>query len=140
MPRRHPKGCCMTIKKPDDLRGDKVTDESAYMNRRALIRSAIFVASVAATAGIYRAINPSLRRSGPPPQEDELASLLPTTQPQESATAPSDMSKAFRTNEPKTPFDAVTHYNNFYEFSTDKEGPAEMAQDFVSRPWTVANS
>ena len=126
----------MTIKKPDDLRGEKVTDGSAYLNRRALIRSAIFVASVAATAGIYRAINPGSRRSVSQPPDEQLATLLPTTQ--ESTTAPSDMSSAFRTNEPKTPLDAVTHYNNFYEFSLDKEGPAEMAQDFVTRPWTVA--
>jgi sulfoxide reductase catalytic subunit YedY len=36
-----------------------------------------------------------------------------------------------------TPFEAVTNYNNYYEFTTDKEGVAPMSRDFVVRPWTV---
>jgi sulfoxide reductase catalytic subunit YedY len=31
----------------------------------------------------------------------------------------------------------ITHYNNYYEFTTDKEGVAELAKNFKSRPWTV---
>jgi len=31
----------------------------------------------------------------------------------------------------------VTHYNNYYEFSTDKEGPADLAKNFKTRPWNV---
>jgi sulfoxide reductase catalytic subunit YedY len=36
-----------------------------------------------------------------------------------------------------TPFEAVTGYNNFYEFTVDKEGVALMAKDFKTSPWTV---
>lgn len=36
-----------------------------------------------------------------------------------------------------TPFEAVTTYNNFYEFSVDKEGVAPLAKDFKTSPWTV---
>src|SRR5205807_1209886 len=43
----------------------------------------------------------------------------------------------FSTDEKITPFKDVTHYNNYYEFSTDKEGPAELAKNFRTRPWTV---
>ena len=28
-------------------------------------------------------------------------------------------------------------YSNFYEFTTDKQGVARLAQDFISSPWTV---
>ncbi len=31
----------------------------------------------------------------------------------------------------------MTHYNNYYEFSTEKEEPAELAKNFKTRPWTV---
>jgi sulfoxide reductase catalytic subunit YedY len=31
----------------------------------------------------------------------------------------------------------VTHYNNFYEFGTGKEDPAERAGTLRTRPWTV---
>jgi len=39
---------------------------------------------------------------------------------------------------PWTSFDAVTGYNNFYEFSTDKEAVAPLSKNFVTSPWTVA--
>jgi len=31
----------------------------------------------------------------------------------------------------------VTHYNNFYEFSTNKEGVAEASKDFTTAGWTL---
>jgi methionine sulfoxide reductase catalytic subunit len=37
-----------------------------------------------------------------------------------------------------TPYDAVTGYNNFYEFTTDKEGVKELAANFRTTPWTVS--
>lgn len=37
-----------------------------------------------------------------------------------------------------TPYEAVTTYNNFYEFGTSKEDPSQNAKNFVTRPWTVA--
>jgi len=44
----------------------------------------------------------------------------------------------FGTDEKQTPYDDVTRYNNFYEFSTDKEGPARLAGKFRTRPWQLA--
>jgi methionine sulfoxide reductase catalytic subunit len=42
------------------------------------------------------------------------------------------------TTEPITPEKDVTHYNNFYEFGTDKGDPARNAGNFVTSPWTVS--
>jgi sulfoxide reductase catalytic subunit YedY len=36
-----------------------------------------------------------------------------------------------------TPYDAVTTYNNFYEFGTAKDDPHLNAQAFRTKPWTV---
>ena len=44
----------------------------------------------------------------------------------------------FTVNEKVTPEDDVTHYNNFYEFGTDKGDPAKNAQNFRTSPWTVS--
>lgn len=44
----------------------------------------------------------------------------------------------FSTDEEKTPLKAVTTYNNFYEFGTDKGDPAENAHSLRPRPWTLA--
>ncbi len=44
----------------------------------------------------------------------------------------------FSTSEKQTPFEAVSHYNNFYEFGSGKEQPAMLAQRMRTRPWTVS--
>ncbi|MEW5942986.1 MAG: protein-methionine-sulfoxide reductase catalytic subunit MsrP [Pseudomonadota bacterium] len=44
----------------------------------------------------------------------------------------------FSTAETRTPLKDITSYNNFYEFGTDKQSPAERAKSLVTRPWTVA--
>jgi sulfoxide reductase catalytic subunit YedY len=36
-----------------------------------------------------------------------------------------------------TPYEDVTTYNNFYEFGTGKDQPAENAKSFRTKPWTV---
>jgi sulfoxide reductase catalytic subunit YedY len=37
-----------------------------------------------------------------------------------------------------TSYDQIISYNNFYEFSTDKEAPSKLAKHFKSRPWTLS--
>jgi sulfoxide reductase catalytic subunit YedY len=34
-------------------------------------------------------------------------------------------------------FEDITNYNNYYEFTTDKEGVAGLAQRFATSPWTL---
>ncbi len=36
-----------------------------------------------------------------------------------------------------TPCESIINYNNFYEFTTSKEGVARLARDFKASPWTV---
>ncbi|OHV76497.1 protein-methionine-sulfoxide reductase catalytic subunit MsrP [Rhizobium sp. LCM 4573] len=43
----------------------------------------------------------------------------------------------FKTDEPLTPKEAITSYNNFYEFGVNKEDPAANSGDFKPLPWTV---
>ena len=45
---------------------------------------------------------------------------------------------AFSTDEELTPYDAVTSYNNFYEFGTDKRDPARYSGNFKPLPWSIA--
>jgi len=51
---------------------------------------------------------------------------------------PSSTSSAFGNTDKLTPFEAVSQYNNFYEFSTAKDGPAKLADSLNLRPWTVS--
>ena len=43
----------------------------------------------------------------------------------------------FSTDEKLTPKEAVTTYNNFYEFGTGKGDPSEKSQHFKPLPWSV---
>lgn len=57
---------------------------------------------------------------------------------QDAKAAPLSASTgAYKLDEKLTPLDAVTSYNNFYEFGTDKSDPKANSGDFKPTPWTV---
>ena len=115
----------MLIKKPDDIRSSEITDRKVYLSRRNFLRGAALAASAAATGLVYRQLLA--------PQV-ELATPAGRVEPG-SQSAPKDWGLP---GEEATPYQDVTHYNNFYEFGTDKYSPARRAQSLVTRPWTVS--
>jgi sulfoxide reductase catalytic subunit YedY len=44
----------------------------------------------------------------------------------------------FSTSEKQTPLHDATHYNNYYEFGTSKDQPADNAKNFRTSPWSVS--
>ena len=112
----------MIIKKPEDIASREITDEQVFWNRRNFIRGAALAGSVAATSWLYR----SLTSPRIAPQQAETIATVAPAQP-----------AGLQPNDQPTPFEDITSYNNFYEFSTDKREVAYRAKDFVSRPWTV---
>ncbi len=110
-----------------------ITPEATYLNRRAFMRAGVVAATAVATGAIYRKFN---RVSSGGAQTAQLADLL--TPPATGPIAAASESSGFTVNEARTPFDAITHYNNFYEFSTDKEEVAEAAAKFDTSDWRVA--
>jgi sulfoxide reductase catalytic subunit YedY len=113
----------------DKTPSSEITSPEVYFNRRAFMRAGVAAAGLAATAMAYRWFN----RAGSMPVETPTLDGLSVA----PATA-EDISRGYRTDEPMTSLDRVGNYNNFYEFTTDKEGVAAAAAGFVSRPWTVA--
>jgi len=117
----------MLIKKPSDIKSSEITDQKTYLNRRLFIRGAILAGSVGATGLLYRKLNP------PPAVVEERPKIAGLVKPSSDEA----MRSAFKVNEPLTSFEDITNYNNFYEFSTDKQSVASEARGFVTRPWTV---
>jgi sulfoxide reductase catalytic subunit YedY len=109
----------MLIKKADDVKSSEITPKSLYMNRRAFLTGAA-AAGAAAIAGV------KLLEAGSPSQIAYANTKIDGIQ-----------KSSFSTTEKITPSTDVTHYNNYYEFSTDKEGPADLAKNFKTRPWNV---
>jgi sulfoxide reductase catalytic subunit YedY len=117
----------MLIKKPSDTTSSQITDPKVYFNRRLFMRGAALAGSAAATAFLYRKLNPPAAVVA---EQPKIAGLI---------TTPSDdaMRKGFKVNEPLTSFEDISNYNNFYEFSTEKRSVASEARGFVTRPWSV---
>ncbi len=105
---------------------NEITPPAAFFNRRKFIETGILAASAVATGAVYRALNhPSAGKV----RTAKLAGLT---------TAATNEMTGFRVNEAQTSFENVTHYNNFYEFSTDKEGVAAAAANFDTKGWQVS--
>ena len=90
----------------------EITAESVYLDRRKLLQMAL----AAGVAGIG---------SSTWPQFAMAAELV------------AKRNEAFSTKEPANTFEEITHYNNFYEFGTDKSDPAANSARFKPRPWSV---
>ncbi|MDP6560573.1 MAG: protein-methionine-sulfoxide reductase catalytic subunit MsrP [Candidatus Binatia bacterium] len=106
----------MLIKRAPDIKGSEITDKPFYMNRRQFIgRSATL-----AVAGLV------------------APRLLIISAAHAGRELPVARRGQFSTSEEQTFFKDATHYNNFYEFSTDKEKVADLARNFPTRPWTVS--
>jgi len=116
------------VKNPNKISSSEITDPAVYFNRRRFIQAGILAASAVATGLVYRRLNPV--GSG----EVNTPVIQGLTKPD---LASADTS-GFRVNEPETSFDDITHYNNFYEFSTDKEGVAPAAAGFDTKGWQVS--
>lgn len=102
----------MLIRHPKDIKPSEITPKSVYAERRRFMQ---------ATAGLA------------------LAPLFGTVQAG-YGNAPLEFGKApqYATSEELTSYKDITHYNNFYEFGTDKYSPAERAQVLTTDPWSVA--
>src|ERR1043165_3705246 len=114
----------MLIKHPEDIKSSENTDKDLYYNRRMFLRGAVLAGGAVATGYVYRFFTSHDEQSQ---AGDKIADVK--TSPQ-TAVPP--------LNEKTTSYEDITHYNNFYEFSTDKLEVASKAKNFVTRPWTVS--
>ena len=100
------------------IKSSEITAKADYLSRRDFLK----------TAGIVTAGAALLAACGT--EQD----VPPATSPTQSLPADQE---TVPLSEELTPEDSVLNYNNYYEFTTDKEGVAPLAKDFKSSPWTV---
>jgi len=102
----------MHIPRRSDIPPSEITPRSVYLNRRQLIAGSTALS---------------------------LSALVPTRRWGAAAAAALTAAKSpySTTDEPLTPLKDVTHYNNYYEFGTDKEDPGRHAHTLTTKPWTV---
>jgi methionine sulfoxide reductase catalytic subunit len=108
----------MLIKKAGDIRWSEITPKRLYLNRRNFLGGIGMAGAAAAGLGLRELAWPSLTARA----ANKIDGIKKSS---------------FSTTETITPYNDVTRYNNYYEFSTDKDGPAQLAQKFRTRPWKV---
>lgn len=101
------------IKKPWKEKEANVTPFGIYRNRREILKSMGIVLGAGLAA--------------------KPLSALAISQGEELEFKPS----SYKVKDDLTPFDAVTGYNNYYEFGTDKGDPSRYASGLKTEPWTV---
>ena len=117
----------MLIKNTSDIKSSEISSESAYLNRRQLISRMLQLGLVGPSLIASQSHAGLLDRLfGDKEKKGRNLKALKFSE-----------NKAFNTGETQTLESVATAYNNFYEFSTDKEEPARIAQSFNSDPWTI---
>jgi methionine sulfoxide reductase catalytic subunit len=109
----------MLIKNKPELTYADVTPKNLYFNRRNFLRG-LSIAGAATLVG--ERFDSILSHPGSLQANSKLATVKGNYTVDEKVTSEND----------------VTHYNNFYEFGTDKGDPAKNAQNFHTSPWTVS--
>ncbi len=122
------------MKPPGEPTSSEITPEALYLRRREFLKSAgLFVATTAALGGGVVALTGSGKSTVKPPPKEAIA----TGPTGASGLIVAKKGEYSVGGEAQTPFEDVTTYNNFYEFGTDKDEPAQNAHTLKPRPWTV---
>src|ERR1700733_1894025 len=114
----------MLIKKKPDLSYSDVTPKALYMGRRNFLMGLLATSGAVAAYKEFPGIVAAAASGGSVPTQ--LGNLVHGPYSKDNV------------DEKVTPIQDVTHYNNYYEFGTDKADPAKNATRFVTTPWTVS--
>lgn len=115
---------------PDAPRPSEITSETVYQQRRQFLQQLGVAGLIAATPDWAWSADPvySVEADRPNVPAHLRKALAARRLATKSPLGP---------GEPLTPYDDVSHYNNFYEFGYDKSDPAERAGGLRLEPWRV---
>jgi sulfoxide reductase catalytic subunit YedY len=97
------------------IRSSEITPEHVYRSRRRFLK----LGALAAGSALLAACGVNAPAAPVP------------------AAAPATGGKTDELGDPVTSFEAITTYNNYYEFSENKQAVAALAKDFPTDPWSV---
>jgi methionine sulfoxide reductase catalytic subunit len=99
----------------------EITPKRLYLSRRQFIGSSGAVVAAALALAACKGNLPTSEAALTP-----VAGITP-----QASTSTDEL------GDPLTSFEDITHYNNYYEFSTNKEAVAKLAADFPTSPWSI---
>jgi sulfoxide reductase catalytic subunit YedY len=99
------------------VKSSEITPYSQYLSRRDFLKAA----GILTGSTLLAACAPEATQTAVP---EEAAPVVPS-------------GKMDERGDPANSFEDITHYNNYYEFSTDKEAVNPLSKNFTTAPWTV---
>ncbi|MBK8050308.1 MAG: protein-methionine-sulfoxide reductase catalytic subunit MsrP [Anaerolineales bacterium] len=125
--------------------GSEITPEHIYLNRRQFMTAGALSAGALALAACGGSSLVGGAASGKTTQAQGAAA--PTSlesvygagalPPELAYAEPYASSTTDEIGDPLNKFDEITNYNNYYEFTTNKEAVAKLAQNFTAYPWQI---
>jgi sulfoxide reductase catalytic subunit YedY len=108
----------------------EITPLHLYLNRRKIMQAGMAAGSVAVSASLYRWFNPT---------KAIVSSSAPLAEIASSGESEAELvARGWRVDEAKTSERKILNYNNFYEFTTQKEAVAAAAAGFKTGGWQLA--
>lgn len=98
------------------VKSSEITPHSLYLSRREFLKAA----GILTGSALLAACAPKTTETVAPGSD---VTLVPV--------------KKDEFGDPANSFEDITHYNNFFEFSENKEAVNKLSKDFKSHPWTV---
>ncbi len=113
----------------------EITPESLYLSRRDFLKAAGIVSATTFLAACGVTPARQITTPGAPAPIPGWGALTPTP----SSSVPDDATgrTADELGSKLNTFEEITNYNNYYEFSEDKQAPAALSKNFKPSPWSV---
>jgi sulfoxide reductase catalytic subunit YedY len=116
---------------------EEITPEQIFLNRRKFM---IGVGSAASALALAACVTPT---GAPAPTDGDAAAG--SSSPLENGDLPAALNNEMpfastttdELGDPLNTYQEITNYNNYYEFTTNKQEVVQLAEDFVTYPWQV---
>lgn len=113
----------------------EITPEKLYLTRREFLKAAGIASAAAFLAACGVTPGRQIAPAGEPTPIPGWNALTPTPSPRvpddAQGQATDELGSKLNT------LDEITNYNNYYEFSEDKQAPAALSKNFKPSPWSV---
>jgi len=112
------------------LHPSEITPERLYLSRRKFMK----IASVAGVAAALAACGVKPAGSSMP-ETEAVGSATQSIDPTQTTAAGSGLLDDL--GDAASSFEDIVNFNNFYEFTTNKEQVAELSRNFITSPWEL---
>lgn len=121
----------MLIKKRTgiEIPSSEITPEHIYRTRRQFMKGAAALAGGALLASCAPRAEETVM--------EESTAVSPTVPAEVITAVTASRPTADELGDPLNTFEQITNYNNYYEFTTEKEDVAKLAANFPTSPWQV---